>query len=101
MCGHESSCLIWERKTPFQAKGCTGERCKGQGGGSALTSQGCVGPSCSQNAILVLLAHLIFLFWSSNHQADSENVIVGQPDTNREMLYLNIFKSHDILNSII
>lgn len=82
-CGHESFCLTGERKAPFQAKRCTGERCKGQEEGSALGSQGWVGPSHSQNVIQVLLAHLIFLFdCHSNHTAASENVILSQPDTN-------------------
>jgi len=64
----------------------TRETRKGRGleeAGSALSSQGWVGLSHSQSTIQVLLAHLIFLFYcSSNQQADSENVILGQPDTN-------------------
>lgn len=41
-------------------------------------------------------------FRSSTHQEDSENIILGQPDTKREMpFFFTIFKSRDILNPLI
>lgn len=81
------------------------EKCKSQAEGRvALLLVLRVGWVLLIPRVLLRCYQLMISFCSSTHPEGSESIILGQPDTKREMIFFSffiIFKSHGILNPLL